>query len=65
MSSTIKSLTVKIGGDGTSLNKALTSEDAQSKSLQGELRAVEKLLKLDPTNTVLLAQKQKILADSV
>ena len=34
-------------------------------SSQRELREVEKLLKLDPTNTELLAQKQKLLADSV
>lgn len=33
--------------------------------MQGELRQVDRLLKLDPNNTELVAQKQKLLADSV
>jgi len=37
----------------------------KSKDLQGELRQVEKLLKLDPKNTELVAQKQKLLAEAV
>lgn len=37
----------------------------QSGNLQGELSQINKLLKLDPTNTELLAQKQKVLANAV
>ena len=61
----IKGLTVEIGGDTTKLGKALDDSKKKSKSLQTELRQVEKLLKMDPGNVELLAQKQKILTDQV
>lgn len=61
----IRGITVEIGGDTTKLGKALEGSEKQTRSLQAELRDVEKLLKFDPTNTELLAQKQKILADMV
>ena len=61
----IKGITVTIGGNTGPLDKALQGVNKTSRDLQNELRQVEKLLKLDPTNTELLAQKQKILADSV
>lgn len=62
---TIKGLTIAIDGEVTGLNKALSGVNAKSRDLQKELRDVEKLLKLDPENTDLLAQRQKILAESV
>ena len=61
----IKGLTLEIGGDTTQLNKALGDVNKQSKSLQSELRQVDKLLKIDPKNTELLAQKQKLLTESI
>lgn len=61
----IKGLTLEINGDVVGLNKALASVNTKSRDLQGELRQVEKLLKLDPGNTELLAQKQKLLASSI
>lgn len=61
----IRGITLAIGGDTTGLNKAFADVDKKSKSLQSELREVEKLLKLDPTNTELLAQKQGLLAKQV
>ena len=64
-SSKVKGITVEIGGDTTKLGKAIEDSEKQARSLQGELRQVERLLKFDPTNTELLAQKQKILTDSV
>ncbi len=64
-SGNIKGITIEIGGDTTPLNKALEGTNKTSRDLQSELKQVEKLLKLDPTNTELLAQKQKLLADSV
>ncbi len=61
----IKGLTVEIGGDTSSLGKALESITKKGKSLSSELGSINKLLKLDPSNTELLAQKQKILADAI
>ena len=61
----IKGLTVEIGGDTTKLGKAIDDSKKKSKSLQSELKQVEKLLKLDPKNVELVAQKQKILAEQV
>lgn len=58
----IRGLTVEIGGDTTNLGEALKNVESKSKSLSGELAQVNRLLKLDPTNTELLGQKQKVLA---
>lgn len=65
MANVIKGLTVEIGGDTTKLGKALEKVNAKSKSLSSELGSINKLLKLDPGNTELLAQKQKVLAEAV
>lgn len=62
---TLKGITVEIGGDTTKLGDAILKARKSAKDLSGELRGVESLLKLDPTNTVLLAQKQEILAESI
>lgn len=62
---TLKGVTVQIGGDTTKLGEAIQKARKSASSLSGELRGVESLLKLDPTNTVLLAQKQDILAESI
>jgi len=61
----IKGITVEIGGDTTKLSKALESVNKQIKNTQSQLKDVEKLLKLDPGNTELLAQKHKLLGDAV
>ncbi len=61
----IKGITIEIKGETTALSKALTNVNKTTSSLQSELKDVEKLLKLDPSNTELLTQKQKLLADSV
>ncbi len=63
--SRIKGITVEIDGDTTGLSKALSSVNKEMKSTQSQLKDVEKLLKLDPTNTELLAQKQKLLTEAV
>lgn len=65
MAETIKGINVAIGADTTGLSKALSDVNKKSRDIQSELRQVEKLLKLDPTNTDLLAQKQKLLGDAV
>lgn len=65
MAGKIKGITIEIGGNTQPLNKALEDVNKRSKDLQSELKQVERLLKLDPKNTELLAQKQKLLADAV
>ena len=64
-SNTIKGLTVEIGGDTTKLGKALEGVNKKSRDLSAELGQINKLLKMDPGNTDLLAQKQKVLAEAV
>lgn len=61
----IKGITVEIGGDVTGLSKSLTGVNKEIKSTQSQLKDVERLLKLDPTNTNLLQQRQRLLAQSV
>lgn len=61
----IKGLTVEIGGDTTKLGKALENVEKKSKGLSSELGEINRLLKLDPHNTDLLAQKQKVLAEAI
>lgn len=61
----IKGITVEIGGDTTKLQTALKGVNSEIKNTQAHLKDVEKLLKLDPGNTDLLAQKQKLLSDAV
>ena len=65
MASRIKGITVEIGGSTTGLDKALSGVNKKINTTQAELRDVEKLLKLDPKNTILLQQKQQLLAKSV
>lgn len=65
MANKIAGLTIEIGGETSGLNKALADVNKKSKDLQSELREVDRLLKLDPKNTELITQKQKLLAESV
>ena len=65
MAGTIKGIIVEIGGDTSGLQKALKSVNSATSSLSKELRGVNSLLKLDPSNTELLAQKQTILAKNI
>lgn len=61
----IKGITVEIGGDTTKLQTALKGVNTEIRNTQSQLRDVEKLLKLDPGNTELLVQKQRLLKDAV
>lgn len=65
MANRIKGITVEINGDTTKLSKALEGVNKHIRNTQTQLKDVEKLLKLDPSNTELLSQKQKLLADAV
>ena len=61
----IQGITVEIGGDSLKLQKALQDVDKQISKTQGNLKDINKLLKLDPGNTELLTQKQKNLQESI
>ena len=64
-SSRIKGITIEIGGDTTGLQKALKGVDSQLSNTKSQLKDVERLLKLDPKNTELLEQKQKLLKQAI
>ena len=61
----IKGITIELDGDATGLNDALKDVDRSLSETQSALKDVDRLLKLDPTNTELLAQKQKLLQRSI
>ena len=61
----IKGITVEIGGDVTGLDKALKTVNQSITATQKQLKDVQKLLKLDPANTTLLAQKQELLNEKI
>ena len=65
MAGNLKGLTIELNGDTTKLSSALESVNKQSRNLSSELGQVNKLLKMDPGNADLLAQKQEILAQAV
>ena len=64
-SSKIKGITIEIGGNTTKLQDALKGVDKDVYALNGDLKALNQALKLDPTNTELLAQKQDVLARNI
>lgn len=61
----IKGITIEIGGDTTGLDKALRQVNSTISSTQSALKDVNRLLKLDPSTTELIAQKQRLLKDAV
>jgi phage-related minor tail protein len=65
MSGTIKGLLLEIGGDTSGLQKALNKVNSTSSSLSKELKGINSLLKLDPKDTELVAQKQTVLTKNI
>lgn len=65
MAGRIKGITVEIGGDTTGLEKALKNVNNTIKNTQSQLKDVNRLLKLDPSNTELLSQKQRALKEAI
>lgn len=65
MASRIAGITIEIGGDTSNLQKSLKGVDSQLKKTQSQLKDVDQLLKLNPGNTELLTQKQKLLTESI
>ncbi|MDE5770664.1 MAG: phage tail tape measure protein, partial [Ruminococcus sp.] len=65
MANRIRGITVEINGDTTGLQESLSKVDKSIRNTQSQLKDVEKLLKLNPTNTELLAQKQRLLGEAI
>lgn len=61
----IRGITIEIGGNTTKLTEALKNVNKEIQGTQKDLKELDKLLKLDPGNTDLLAQKQKALTDAI
>ena len=61
----IRGITLEINGETTRLENSLSTVNRQANSLQGELREVDRALRLDPSNITLLGQRNEILAQQV
>lgn len=64
-SSKIKGITIVIDGETRKLQEALKQTDKQVYALNGDLKALNQALKLDPKNTDLLAQKYDVLKKNI
>lgn len=65
MAKKISGITIAIGADTTGVTNGLKDIGKQSNSVNSELRDVERLLKLNPSNVELVAQKQQLLSKQV
>ena len=65
MAGRIAGLTIEIGGDTTKLQSSLKGVDSQLRAMRTSLRDVDRLLKIKPTSTELLTQKQQLLKNSI
>lgn len=65
MAGNIKGITIELNGDTTKLDKALRSVNRESQTLQRQLSEVEKALKMNPGNTDLLRQKERLLGEEI
>lgn len=61
----LKGLVLEIGGDTTKLVDSLKKLEKECSDLQSKLKSVNQMLKFDPTNTELLAQKQRLLKEQI
>ena len=65
MADKIRGITIELNGDSTGLMKAVKQVNGSLRQTQAALKDVNKLLKLDPGNTTLLAQKQDYLKKAI
>lgn len=65
MAGNIKGITIEFDGNTTKLSKALTDIKEKSKAVNSALKDVNKVLKFNPGNTELLAQKQTLLKEKI
>lgn len=61
----LKGITVEINGKTDKLASSLEDINKKSKDIESELKQVNSLLRFDPKNSELLAQKQKLLGDAI
>lgn len=57
----VRGITIELSADASGVVNGLKDVNSSIKTTRSELRDIEKLLKLDPTNTELLAQKYEAL----
>ena len=65
MAGAIKGIEIAISADTTGVTKGLKEITSESMKTSKNLKTVESLLNLDPGNTELVAQKQKLLAQNI
>lgn len=65
MAGNIKGITIELNGDTTKLDKALRNVNNETKDVQKKLQEVERALKMDPGNTELVAQKERLLGQEI
>lgn len=65
MAKRLEGITIEIGGNTTKLNDALKGTQSVISATNSELKDLNKALKLDPTNTELLSQKQEVLKNNI
>lgn len=61
----VRGITIELSADASGVSNALKNVNSSINSTSKELRDIEKLLKLDPSNVELLAQKQKALQEQI
>lgn len=64
-STKVRGITIELNADTSGISKGLKNVNSEISSTSKQLKDVERLLKLDPTNTQLLEQKQRLLGDRV
>lgn len=57
-----KGIKIRFEADDNKLRSSLSNVEKEAKELTKQLKQIDKLLELDPTNTNLLTQKQELLA---
>lgn len=61
----VRGITIELGADASGLSKALKDVNKEIGSTQKQLKDVDRLLKLDPHNTELMEQKQRLLGEQI
>lgn len=65
MAQNIKGITIEFRGDTTKLSKAINDIRSEAKTLDNELKYIDKSLKFNPTSVTMWSQKQKVLTQEV
>lgn len=65
MATTVKKLEIEIDGKTVGFQKAMRQCASKSRALSSEIRGIDALMKKDPLNATLIAQKQQVLKESI